>query len=268
MPVLGDGVRAVRNCDGLKSTEGVGSASRENIGEVMTNRIILIGCSKTKKAVDFDPRTGGRVIPEQLYGSQLFSKRVDYANARGLRWAVLSARYSVWFPHIGLKAYDQTFSDMIPADIAAWHVGVAQRLMEELWEQYNLGQSVNPIKPSELTIEIHAGADYCHPLTEILRAVGIAVELPLAGLGIGEQLAWYCSAKPEAKVRTKFHSRRKTNVTEQTVDGGAAGNQLGQEDRTGSVVGGKAGRDLFWSGADREDEGGTREDVCLLGSVG
>ena len=229
---------------------------------------MLIGCSKTKKAVDFDPRTGGRVIPEQLYGSQLFSKRVDYAKARGMRWAVLSARYGVWFPHIGLKAYDQTFSDMIPAEIAAWHVGVAQRLMEELWEQYNLGQSLNPIKPSELTIEIHAGADYCHPLTEILRAVGIAVELPLAGLGIGEQLAWYCSAKPEAKVRTKFHSRRKTNVTEQTVDGGAAGNQLGQEDRTGSVVGGKAGRDLFWSGADREDEGGTREDLCLLGSVG
>ena len=229
---------------------------------------MLIGCSKTKKAVDFDPRTGGRVIPEQLYGSQLFSKRVDYAKARGIRWAVLSARYGVWFPHIGLKAYDQTFSDMIPAEIAAWHVGVAQRLMEELWEQYNLGQSVNPIKPSELTVEIHAGADYCHPLTEILKAVGIAVELPLAGLGIGEQLAWYCTAKPEAKVRTKFHSRRKTNVTEQTVDGGAAGNQLGQEDRTGSVVGGKAGRDLFWSGADREDEGGTREDLCLLGSVG
>ena len=240
----------------------------ENIRETMTNRLMLIGCSKTKKAVDFNPRTGGRVVPEQLYGSQLFSKRVDYAKAKGLRWAVLSARYGVWFPHIGLKAYDQTFSDMIPAEIAAWHVGVAQRLMEELWEQYNLGQSVNPIKPSELTIEIHAGADYCHPLTEILRAVGIAVELPLAGLGIGEQLAWYCSAKPKAKARTKFQSRRKTNVTEQTVDGGAAGNQLGQEDRTGSVVGGKAGRDLFWSGADREDEGGTREDVCLLGSVG
>ena len=246
----------------------MGSAALKNIGETMTNRLMLIGCSKTKKAVDFDPRTGGRVIPEQLYGSQLFSKRVDYAKARGIRWAVLSARYGIWFPHIGLKAYDQTFLDMIPAEIAAWHVGVAQRLMEELWEQYNLGQSVNPIKPSELTIEIHAGADYCHPLTEILKAVGIAVELPLAGLGIGEQLAWYCTAKPEAKVRTKFHSRRKTNVTEQTVDGGAAGNQLGQEDRTGSVVGGKAGRDLFWSGADREDEGGTREDVCLLGSVG
>jgi hypothetical protein len=233
---------------------------------------MLIGCSKTKNAVDFDPRTGGRVIPEQLYGSQLFTKRVDYAKARGMRWAVLSARYGVWFPHIGLKAYDQTFADMEAADIAAWHVGVAQRLMEELWESYNLGTSVTPIKPSELTVEIHAGADYCHPLTEILKAVGIVVELPLAGLGIGEQLAWYCQAKPEAKPEVKpksrTYSRKKANVSEETVDGGAAGDRLGHEDREGSVVGREAGRDLFWTRADREDEGGAREDLCLLGSVG
>ena len=80
---------------------------------------------------------------------------------------------------------------MTPADVAAWHVGVAQRLIEELWEPFNLKESDDFLKPSELTIEIHAGADYCHPLTEILAAVGIKVELPLKGLGIGEQLAWY-----------------------------------------------------------------------------
>lgn len=234
----------------------------------MLNRLMLIGCSKTKKAVDFDPRTGGRVIPEQLYGSQLFSKRVDYANARGLRWAVLSAKYGVWFPRIELKPYDQTFAEMESAEIAAWHVGCAQRLMEEIWEPFHMKLHDGPIKPSELTIEIHAGADYCHPLTEILRAVGITVELPLAGLGIGEQLAWYCSAKPEVKPKSRTYSRRKANVTDQTVDGGAAGDRPGHEDREGSVVGGKAGGNLFWSGADREDEGGTREDLCLLGSVG
>ena len=229
---------------------------------------MLIGCSKTKKACEYDSRVGGRVVPEQLYGSQLFSKRVEYANAKNLRWYVLSARYGVWRPTIGMKPYDQTFADMTPADIAAWHSSCALWLLEELWEPFHQKESAEPMKPSELTIEVHAGADYCHPLTEILRALGVKVELPLAGLGIGEQLAWYCAVKPEAKVRTKFHARRKTNVTEQTVDGGAAGNQLGQEESTGAVIGGKAGRDLFWSGADREDEGGTREDLCLLGSVG
>jgi hypothetical protein len=203
---------------------------------------MLIGCSKTKKAVDFDPRTGGRVIPEQLYGSQLFTKRVDYAKARGMRWAVLSARYGVWFPHIGLKAYDRTFADMEAADIAAWHVGVAQRLMEELWESYNLGRSVNSIKPSELTVEIHAGSDYCHPLAEILKAVGIVVELPLAGLGIGEQLAWYCQAKPVEK-RIRKYTRKVINVS--ATDGGDSADRPGHAHGEDLVVSGAASGNLF-----------------------
>jgi hypothetical protein len=214
-------------------------------------RLMLIGCSKTKKAVDFDPRTGGRVIPEQLYGSQLFTKRVDYAKARGMRWAVLSARYGVWFPHIGLKAYDQTFADMEAADIAAWHVGVAQRLMEELWESYNLGRSVSSIKPSELTVEIHAGADYCHPLAEILKAVGIAVELPLAGLGIGEQLSWYCQAKPVEK-RNRKYTRKETNVS--ATDGVDSADRPGQEDRETVVCGGPKSGDLFWASGSGSSE--------------
>ena len=158
---------------------------------VALNRLMLIGCTKGKQDRPYNNLTGGRVVPEQLYQSPLFSKRLDYAEVKGLRWAVLSAKYGVWFPRIGLKPYDQTFADMTPADVAAWHVGVAQRLIEELWEPFNLKESDDFLKPSELTIEILAGADYCHPLTEILTAVGIKVELPLKGLGIGEQLAWY-----------------------------------------------------------------------------
>lgn len=159
---------------------------------VRLNHLLLIGCTKGKQDRPYNSKTGGCVVPEQLYHSPLFTKRIDYAETRGIRWAVLSAKYGVWFPQISMKPYDQTFADMDPADIAAWHVAVAQRLVEELWESYNIGQSVRSIKPREFTIEIHAGADYCHPLTEILRAVGIKVDLPLKGLGIGEQLAWYC----------------------------------------------------------------------------
>jgi len=158
---------------------------------VAMNRLMLIGCTKNKHDVGYDPATGGRVVPEQLYKSALFSKRLDYAEERGLRWAVLSAKYGVWFPNIALKPYDKTFAEMHAAEIAAWHVGVAMRLIEELWEPFNLKESNDPLKPCELTIEIHAGSDYCYPLTEILTAIGIKVVLPLKGLGIGEQLAWY-----------------------------------------------------------------------------
>ena len=158
---------------------------------VKLNRLMLIGCTKGKQDRQYDNMTGGRVVPEQLYQSPLFSKRLDYAEAKGLRWYVLSAKYGCWAPSIALKPYDQTFGDMTPADIAAWHVGVAMRLVEEVWEPFHEKESADPFKPSEFTVEIHAGADYCHPLTEILQAVGIKVELPLKGLGIGEQLAWY-----------------------------------------------------------------------------
>ena len=155
------------------------------------NRLMLIGCTKGKQDNGYNTRTGGRVVPEQLYKSPLFSKRLDYAEERGLRWAVLSAKYGVWFPNIALKPYDKTFVEMDAAEIAAWHVGVAMRIVEELWEPFHQNESCSPLKPCDLTIEIHAGVDYCHPLTEILEAIGVKVELPLKGLGIGEQLAWY-----------------------------------------------------------------------------
>lgn len=154
-------------------------------------RLMLIGCTKGKQDRPYNNLNGGRVTPEELYVSPLFSKRLDYAQDRNLRWAVLSAKYGVWFPHVEMKPYDMTFAEMTPADVAAWHIGVAMRLIEELWEPWHQKESANWLRLNELTIEIHAGADYCHPLTEILTAVGIKVELPLKGLGIGEQLAWY-----------------------------------------------------------------------------
>jgi hypothetical protein len=208
------------------------------------NRLMLIGCSKTKKACEYDSRVGGRVVPEQLYGSQLFSKRVDYAKANNLRWYVLSAKYGVWRPTIGMKPYDQTFADMTPADIAAWHSSCALWLLEELWEPFHQKESEEPLKPSELTIEIHAGADYCHPLTEILRALGVKVELPLAGLGIGEQLAWYCNASP-VETKPKKYKLRKSNVAK--TDGNIEADRPGQEDRQAVVCGGPQSGDLFWS---------------------
>jgi hypothetical protein len=216
------------------------------------NRLMLIGCSKTKKACDYNSLTGGRVVPEQLYGSQLFSKRVEYAKAKDLRWYVLSAKYGVWRPTIGMKPYDQTFADMTPADIAAWHSSCALWLLEELWEPFHQKESEEPLKPSELTIEIHAGADYCHPLADILQAVGIVVELPLAGLGIGEQLAWYCQAKPETRTKTRTYTRKVINVS--ATDGADSADRPGQEDRETVVCGGPKSGDLFWASGSGSSE--------------
>jgi hypothetical protein len=182
------------------------------------------------------------VVPEQLYGSHLFSKRVEYAKANNFRWYVLSAKYGVWRPTIGMKPYDQTFADMTPADVSAWHASCALWLLEELWEPFHQKESADALRPSELTIEIHAGADYCHPLTEILTALGVKVELPLAGLGIGEQLAWYCNASP-VETKPKKWKRKGANVG--TVDGNTEAGRSGQEDREALVCGGAQSGNLF-----------------------
>jgi hypothetical protein len=161
----------------------------------MNHRLMLIGCSKTKKPIPAGITRMNWVTPEQLYGSQLFAKRVKNATERGIPWAALSARYGVWHPATMLKPYDMTFSHMNAAEKAAWHVGVAMRLVEHLWEPFNQEKTDDAIKPKQLTIEIHAGSEYCDPLADILRAVGINVELPCEGLGIGEQLSLYSNPR-------------------------------------------------------------------------
>lgn len=161
----------------------------------MKRHLILIGCTKTKNkdlfGADSQPLPLARCKPAELYTSQLFKFRRQYAEERGLPWIVLSARYGLWHPSRLAKPYDQTFADMDQAEVLAWHSSVCHQLVEELWEPFNEKKADGPIKAEDLTIEFHAGADYCHPLADMLKLLGINVLLPMAGLQIGEQLAWY-----------------------------------------------------------------------------
>jgi hypothetical protein len=171
-------------------------------------RLILIGCSKTKLPYCRDSKRGGRVLPVELYGGDLFKKRVAYAEREGASWAVLSAAFGLWESHVTKnptmnasepgEVYDLTISNMTAAERAAWHVSVASSIVDLLWESWESGQSPNPMLPSELRVEIHAGRDYAHPLATILRELGIAVETPCKGLGIGQQLAMYTSGSLSA----------------------------------------------------------------------
>jgi hypothetical protein len=166
-------------------------------------RLILIGCSKTKLPYRRDSKRGGRLLPAELYGGDLFKKRVAYAEREGASWAVLSAAFGLWDSHVEKnpttsgsepgEVYNLTICDMPPAERAAWHVSVASSIVDRLWEPWECGESPNPMLPSDLRVEIHAGRDYAQPLATILRELGIRTETPCEGLGIGEQLAMYTS---------------------------------------------------------------------------
>lgn len=145
-------------------------------------KIILIGCSKTKV------NTQELTAASDLYVSDLFSKRLRYAEENSDAFFILSAFHGVLHPDRCIVAYDVTLSDMQPNDVTLWHVGAARQLMERMVYDFDNRS------PKRVTVEIHAGRSYCSPLAEILTAIGFDVRLPLAGLGIGQQLAWYCEA--------------------------------------------------------------------------
>lgn len=171
------------------------------------NKIILIGCSKTKKPYTYDRARGGRVTPAELYDGQLFTKRVEYAERCGQRWAVLSAGLGLWFPEVELdprrpgndgNVYDFALDSLSAADRAEWHLDVARKLIATLWDRYDSGDAAEPLPPTALEVEIHAGRSYAQPLAAILRTLGVTVRLPVQGLGIGQQLRWYCQAATAA----------------------------------------------------------------------
>jgi hypothetical protein len=141
-------------------------------------RIVLIGCGKSK--ADTGRR---RVIPTELYTGSLFQKRAAYAERRSLPWAVLSAKYGLVWSDTSIQNYDLKLDDLAPIDRAAWAVGVVSQLLSSFDDDRT--------KLAGVTIEIHAGRQYADTLSAMLTLVGFKVEIPTAGLGIGDQLGAY-----------------------------------------------------------------------------
>jgi hypothetical protein len=135
-------------------------------------RVGLVGCVKTK--LDRPAPAG------DLYISPLFVGRRDAVERSCDRWFILSALHGVVSPGDGLAPYDHTLSGASRRERRRWSAQVVAALREEL------GQL------QDITFEIHAGSAYTdHGLIDGLEAFGAEIELPVRGLSLGEQLAWY-----------------------------------------------------------------------------
>lgn len=135
-------------------------------------RIGLVGCVKDKASV---------ALPaEHLYRSTLFVGRRRYVERTCDRWFVLSARHGLIEPATIVEPYDETLKTKGRAERRHWSESVLEQL------DTALGDLVG------ITFEIHAGAEYRdHGLASGLIARGAALEVPAAGMRIGEQLAFY-----------------------------------------------------------------------------
>jgi hypothetical protein len=142
-------------------------------------RAVLVGCVKTKL---HHPAPA-----EDLYISPLFRRRRAYAEAAGVPWFILSAKFGLIAPHDVVAPYDMAMAAQSTDYRRVWGQWVAQQLIVV----------VGPLHTK--LFEVHAGAAYVEPLEAALHAHGARLVAPLQGLTQGEHLAWYAAqeAQPE-----------------------------------------------------------------------
>ena len=155
-------------CPGTLNTH-----SRHREGQPIVNQetIVLVACAKGKRA---EP-----AVAHDLYTSDWFCKARAYAESASDRWYILSAKHGLVEPDQVIAPYERTMRDMDADHRRAWGRSVA----------IEIGRRITA--PSKIVFI--CGAAYCDPLLEFLRFVTfkpVEVELPLAGLGIGQQKSW------------------------------------------------------------------------------
>ena len=137
----------------------------------MVRDIILIAGTKTKLTTAAPAR--------ELYTGSLFRKARAYADQSGVPWFIISAEHGLVRGENVLEPYDCSQGDQSARARRLWAARVAAQLE----------QAVGPL--SSKTIEGDAGSRYTAPLREELSARGATMTEPLAGLGLGQRLAWY-----------------------------------------------------------------------------
>jgi hypothetical protein len=139
-------------------------------------RVGLVGCVKTKLR--------HAVAAKDLYISPLFLGRRAYVERSCQRWLILSSLRGLIDPDEVIEPYEQTLKTASMAERRRWSHLVLQSLDERFGDV------------SHLSFEIHAGKDYIdYGLVEGLIRRGARVELPVQGLTMGEQLAFYAGAR-------------------------------------------------------------------------
>ncbi|QYF88469.1 DUF6884 domain-containing protein [Arthrobacter sp. PAMC25284] len=135
-------------------------------GTILT--VGLVGCASQKLTRPAPAR--------ELYVSQLFKKASAYAEATCDRWYVLSARHGLIHPDTVIEPYDMRLGTNHASSppIHAWAARVREQLALEL------------AGAGEVTLIALAGEQY----RTVLHGSPWPSEVPMEGLGIGQQLGW------------------------------------------------------------------------------
>jgi len=130
----------------------------------------LIGCSASKLS--------GSHHAKDLYIGALFKAAKAYCEHNQLQYLILSANYGLIWPTELIRDYDLPINHLSKSERAAWGIRVLRRL-----------DSLSMTSRSKSCLFL-AGSAYYEPLAGRLPNV----QLPLKGLGIGQQKAWLRNA--------------------------------------------------------------------------
>lgn len=134
----------------------------------MTKTIALVSC--VGKKLSYAAPAG------ELYCSQWFKKASAYARQEADDWYILSARYGLLPIDRVVEPYNVTLNKMPASERREW----AKRVLTDLRKI---------IEPGDRII-ILAGAKYRENLVGPIVEMGLKVEVPMQGLGIGQQNSW------------------------------------------------------------------------------
>lgn len=131
-------------------------------------KVYLISCVSKK--------CSGPAPAKELYLSEWFKKARRFVEHAGCPWFVLSAEYGLVSPDQVLVPYDKTLNTMPISERRKW----AEKVMTQIEEV---------VPQLELAVVL-AGKRYREFLTGHLQRRNVAVDVPMEGLKIGEQLRW------------------------------------------------------------------------------
>lgn len=132
-------------------------------------KIGLISCTKRKRQHPCKAKEMYRL-------SVLFRKAWNYAETHYDKTFILSAKYGLLDPENIIESYNETLNNMKKIDRIRWTSKVYDQL--------------KPLLKEGDVVYFHAGKKYREPLAIWLGNL-CKVKIPLKGLGIGQQLAWY-----------------------------------------------------------------------------
>lgn len=132
----------------------------------MVTRIGLVACAAAK--------TPHPAAARDLYVSPLFRKAAAWAEANTDRWYVLSAAHHLVRPDTVLEPYDARLGTRTGPPVQEWAARTAEQIRAALTEV------------PEPHLVVLAGKQY----RTMLPLVDAPYEVPMRGLGIGQQLRW------------------------------------------------------------------------------